>query len=193
MHEYGHQFVSQINPMFAQDMIKNKEWYINNTNKFLLNINYPSKLQFDFLKELELSQQRRNEARYRRIMDQMDKIDENKAKGLNEAKRDEMVKEIKELSLKQRAQIASEDACCAICGNGDYEDDDQIVFCVQCSMPVHQSCFGLEQVPEFDWICYNCITFSFQRGLMVKCMLCPKRGGAMKPTNIFSSHDKYYQ
>jgi len=41
--------------MFAQDMIKNKEWYVNNTNKFLLNINYPSKLQFDFLKELELS------------------------------------------------------------------------------------------------------------------------------------------
>ena len=41
------------------------------------------------------------------------------------------------ISEKQRAQIASEDACCAICGNGDYEDDDQIVFCVQCSMPVH--------------------------------------------------------
>jgi hypothetical protein len=27
---------------------------------------------------------------------------------------------------------------------------------------------------------------------MVKCFLCPKRGGAMKPTNIFRSHDKYY-
>lgn len=27
---------------------------------------------------------------------------------------------------------------------------------------------------------------------MVKCFLCPKRGGAMKPTNIFRSYDKYY-
>ena len=77
-------------------------------------------------------------------MDQMDKIDENKAKGVNQAKRDAMVKEIKQLSLKQRAQIASEDACCAICCNGDYEDDDQIVFCVQCSMPCTSSHFSFE-------------------------------------------------
>ena len=27
---------------------------------------------------------------------------------------------------------------------------------------------------------------------MVKCFLCPKRGGAMKPTNIFRSYSKYY-
>ena len=27
---------------------------------------------------------------------------------------------------------------------------------------------------------------------MVKCFLCPKRGGAMKPTNIFGSYQKYY-
>lgn len=27
---------------------------------------------------------------------------------------------------------------------------------------------------------------------MVKCLLCPKRGGAMKPTNIFRSQEKYY-
>jgi hypothetical protein len=26
---------------------------------------------------------------------------------------------------------------------------------------------------------------------MVSCMLCPKRGGAMKPTNIFTSVDNY--
>jgi hypothetical protein len=58
---------------------------------------------------------------------------------------------------------------------------------------VHQSCFGLEQIPDFDWICYNCFTFGFQRGLMVKCLLCPKRGGAMKPTNIFCTFEKYYE
>jgi predicted deacetylase len=28
---------------------------------------------------------------------------------------------------------------------------------------------------------------------MVKCLLCPKRGGAMKPTNIFRSYEKYYE
>ena len=28
---------------------------------------------------------------------------------------------------------------------------------------------------------------------MVKCFLCPKRGGAMKPTNVFISYEKYYE
>jgi hypothetical protein len=28
---------------------------------------------------------------------------------------------------------------------------------------------------------------------MVKCLLCPKRGGAMKPTNIFCTFEKYYE
>lgn len=87
--------------------------------------------------------------------------------------------------------LVQDDACCAICNNGDYDDDNEIVFCARCSIPVHQQCFGLETVPENDWICNNCYTFGFQRGLMVKCILCPKRGGAMKPTNIFRSHEKY--
>jgi hypothetical protein len=47
-----------VDPGFVQDMIINKSWYHNqeNMNHFLLNINYPCKLQTDFLKELELSQ-----------------------------------------------------------------------------------------------------------------------------------------
>jgi hypothetical protein len=28
---------------------------------------------------------------------------------------------------------------------------------------------------------------------MVKCFLCPKRGGAMKPTNIFSTYENFYE
>jgi hypothetical protein len=58
-------------------------------------------------------------------------------------------------------------------------------------MPVHQSCYGIEQLPEGDWLCYNCEIFGFKRGLMVNCMLCPKKGGAMKPTNIFTSIENY--
>jgi hypothetical protein len=58
-------------------------------------------------------------------------------------------------------------------------------------MPVHQSCYGIESLPEGDWLCNNCEIFGFKRGLMVNCMLCPKRGGAMKPTNIFTSKELY--
>ena len=72
-------------------------------------------------------------------MDQMDKMDQAVADGqkIDEAKRQELENDIKNISQDQRAQIAQDDACCAICGSGDYEDHDQIVFCVHCSMPVH--------------------------------------------------------
>ena len=53
-----------------------------------------------------------------------------------------------QIGSNQRAQLAQEDACCAICGIGDYEDDDQIVFCGTCNMPVHKSCFGIEVIPD---------------------------------------------
>lgn len=83
--------------------------------------------------------------------------------------------------------LAQDDAKCSICNNGDYEDEDMIVFCGNCNMAVHQSCYGIEQLPEGDWICYNCEIFGFKSGLVVNCFLCPKKGGAMKPTNIFTS------
>lgn len=71
-----------------------------------------------------------------------------------------------------------------ICNNGDYEDEDMIVFCGNCNIPVHQSCYGIEELPDEDWFCYNCNVFCFKKGLMISCALCPKKGGAMKPTNI---------
>jgi hypothetical protein len=42
--KYGIEFTSYVDPRFVQDMIKNKEWYSQNLNQYLLNINYPTKL-----------------------------------------------------------------------------------------------------------------------------------------------------
>lgn len=57
IYKYGQEFMEYVDPGFVQDMIINMSWYHNqeNMNQFLLNINYPCKLQTDFLKELELS------------------------------------------------------------------------------------------------------------------------------------------
>jgi hypothetical protein len=60
-------------------------------------------------------------------------------------------------------------------------------------IPVHQYCYGIDKIPEEDWICHNCAIFrSMRKGLTVRCMLCSRRGGAMKSTNLFTS-DAYYK
>lgn len=128
MQEYRNGFIDRIDPQFVQDMVNNREWYEENMNKFLLNINYPCKLQTDFLKELELSQQRKNDQRYREILEQME---------ANESMPKERHGVQTVVDFNKKAQIAQEEACCDICKSGDYEDDDQIVFCCVCSIPVH--------------------------------------------------------
>jgi hypothetical protein len=40
-----------------------------------------------------------------------------------------------------------EDAKCQICTDGDYTDDNLIVFCSTCNISLHQRCVGLAKVP----------------------------------------------
>jgi len=68
MEEYGQEFLSQIGPHFAHDMVENYEWYLANRNEVLLNVMYPSQLEQNFLKHIEQVQQRKNDQKYRAIL-----------------------------------------------------------------------------------------------------------------------------
>ncbi len=49
-----------------------------------------------------------------------------------------------------------DDEVCAICGKPDSKKPNEIVFCDNCDMAVHQKCYGLAEIPEGDWICRSC-------------------------------------
>jgi hypothetical protein len=53
-------------------------------------------------------------------------------------------------------------------------------------MAVHQSCYGVEEIPEGEWFCISCYVFGKRRGRNLKCTLCSRTGGAMRPTNVHS-------
>lgn len=62
-----------------------------------------------------------------------------------------------------------DDEVCAICSKPDSAPPNEIVFCDNCDMAVHQECYGLAEIPEGDWICRNCsqddATSASRRGL----------------------------
>lgn len=40
---------------------------------------------------------------------------------------------------------------CAVCGEGHSEDGNQIIFCDQCDLAVHQGCYGVTLIPDKEW------------------------------------------
>ncbi|XP_035274253.1 protein Jade-1 [Anguilla anguilla] len=70
-----------------------------------------------------------------------------------------------------------EDVVCDVCRSPHGEDGNEMVFCDKCDICVHQACYGIMKVPEGSWLCRICAL-----GVLPKCLLCPKKGGAMKPT-----------
>ncbi|XP_061926149.1 protein Jade-1 [Entelurus aequoreus] len=70
-----------------------------------------------------------------------------------------------------------EDVVCDVCRSPEGEDGNEMVFCDKCNVCVHQACYGILKVPQGNWLCRMCAL-----GVQPKCLLCPKRGGALKPT-----------
>ncbi|XP_042314007.1 protein Jade-3 isoform X4 [Sceloporus undulatus] len=70
-----------------------------------------------------------------------------------------------------------EDVICDVCRSPDSEEGNDMVFCDKCNICVHQACYGILKVPEGSWLCRTCVL-----GIHPQCLLCPKRGGAMKAT-----------
>lgn len=54
------------------------------------------------------------------------------------------------LELERRRNKAREDeehlAVCYVCDNGDFNEDNQIIFCERCCVAVHASCYNVVEV-----------------------------------------------
>ena len=86
----------------------------------------------------------------------------------------------------------NDDIVCYVCGDGEYEDDNLILYCSKCNMTVHQRCYGVTVIPDEDWICHLCKAFDDKNICNnMECILCPNLGGAMKPCTLRRSSHSY--
>jgi len=54
------------------------------------------------------------------------------------------------------ARKIDDDAACVICGEGHSEAPNVIVFCERCDIGVHQQCYGVDEIPSGEWLCWPC-------------------------------------
>ncbi len=47
--------------------------------------------------------------------------------------------------------IKKDPTVCEICLDGEVFDENEIIFCDKCDVPVHQLCYSLPVVPEGSW------------------------------------------
>ncbi|KAK8535219.1 hypothetical protein V6N13_081357 [Hibiscus sabdariffa] len=74
------------------------------------------------------------------------------------------------------------DVFCCVCGSSNKDEFNCLLECSQCSIRVHQACYGVSKVPKGFWYCRPCRTSSKD----VVCVLCGYGGGAM--TRALQSH-----
>ncbi|KAL6751515.1 PHD-zinc-finger like domain-containing protein [Haematococcus lacustris] len=80
-----------------------------------------------------------------------------------------------------------EEALCAVCGDGNSEEPNQILFCERCDLAVHQQCYGLKdksiRPPRWQMASLGLTHADLEGGSnAAQCVLCPVRCGAFKRT-----------
>jgi hypothetical protein len=70
---------------------------------------------------------------------------------------------------------SADDDLCAACDNGDASDENQIVYCDACNVPLHLHCYGLDTLPSGRWECDPCRLADVEVRARIQCALCKRR------------------
>ena len=97
-----------------------------------------------------------------------------------------IVEEDQEIEEYKSIHIAQTVDRCAVCDDERDFDFDQLITCEGCQVTVHQSCYGVHEIPDqaVGWLCRACEHTGGVVSEMPKCCLCPVLGGALKPTTV---------
>ncbi|KAI4307329.1 hypothetical protein L6164_030530 [Bauhinia variegata] len=70
---------------------------------------------------------------------------------------------------------------CHYCSRGDASrESNRLIICASCKVAVHQKCYGVKDNVDGSWLCSWCKRKDNTGESVNSCVLCPKKGGALK-------------
>ncbi|CAH2067762.1 unnamed protein product [Thlaspi arvense] len=73
---------------------------------------------------------------------------------------------------------------CDFCCTGDAKEyHNQLIVCTSCKAMVHRKCYGVVEDTDESWLCSWCELGSGRSDPERPCLLCPKKGGILKPVH----------
>ena len=85
--------------------------------------------------------------------------------------------------------------CCLVCNNCDVTQYSSYYECTRCNIKVHPFCYGIRLKTESKgWKCDICKEFkemTYEKSLVLECLLCPNKGGVLKKSNIAKNSEIY--
>lgn len=60
------------------------------------------------------------------------------------------------LEAEKEESSGEDDTPCAVCGDPESGPSNDIIFCDNCDLAVHQKCYHVPAIPEGDWLCKTC-------------------------------------
>ncbi|CAL5202912.1 unnamed protein product [Lathyrus oleraceus] len=74
--------------------------------------------------------------------------------------------------------------CCHYCGRGDSgTNSNRLIVCSSCKAAVHWKCYGIQDDVDESWLCSWCKQKGDVDDSVSPCVLCSKKGGALKPVS----------
>ena len=122
--------------------------------------------------------------------------DKNKEKNINENENNNNINEYENKNIeykvsyinnylnKEENNILINQGICCICNNGDVEQNQFLLRCEQCSVTVHQNCYGAQIKELYNWVCDACKEMTKEEVYNLECFLCPIKGGAFKKIEL---------
>lgn len=157
--------------IYLEDFQQHLPEYLEGKKNLLIDSWYATKMEEKYLQYVAEKHQEKNEINSKQLLQRINDIQEQLQKDSNADSNAILKSHPLTISLLNERRQKEEDAKCSICGSGDYEENDLIVFCGFCGIAVHQGCYGVEEIPDGEWFCISCYAFGKKKGRNLKCML----------------------